>query len=233
MSILLFALLTPEFQPAARTPPFDRERRMMVQEQIEQRGVKDPAVLRAMRSVPRHLFVPETVREHSYADHPLPIGRGQTISQPYIVAFMTELLGPSKDLRVLEIGTGSGYQCAILAETFGEVYSIEIIPELAGTAAARLRELGYRNATVRAGDGYAGWPEKAPFDRILLTAAPPEIPQALIDQIAKGGRLLAPVGAWPESQYLVMVERDAQGKVTRRRLDPVRFVPMVRTPPAK
>ncbi|MEZ5353985.1 MAG: protein-L-isoaspartate(D-aspartate) O-methyltransferase [Bryobacteraceae bacterium] len=202
-------------------------RRSMVHDQIEKRGVTQPDVLRAMRKVPRHLFIPESLQEHAYADHPLPIGEGQTISQPYIVAFMTELLRPSPTASVLEIGTGSGYQCAVLAEIFDEVYSIEIIPELARLAKSRLASLGYRNVHLRTGDGYEGWQEKAPFDRIVLTAAPPEVPAALIDQLAKGGRLVAPVGPTSETQYLVVIDRRRDGTLVRRTLDAVRFVPMV------
>ncbi len=205
----------------------DSLRLRMVRDQIEDRGVTHPGVLRAMRTVARYAFVPEALRKHAYADHPLPIGGGQTISQPYIVAFMTALLNPSKRYKVLEIGTGSGYQCAILGETFGDVYSIEIIPELARLAERRLASLGYENIEIRAGDGYEGWPQKAPFDRILLTAAPPNIPAVLIEQLAPGGRLVAPVGATPETQHLVIVDRSPAGGIARRILDAVRFVPMV------
>lgn len=204
------------------------ERERMVREQIEDRGVKNPDVLRAMRTTQRHLFVPEQLRNQSYSDGPLPIGSGQTISQPYIVASMTELLRPSKSLRVLEIGTGSGYQAAVLSAVFSEVYTIELVPELGASATALLRKLGLANVAVRIGDGYKGWPEKAPFDRILLTAAPPEIPQALLDQLAPGGRMVAPVGATASEQELLVIEKDASGRITRRAAYPVRFVPMVK-----
>jgi protein-L-isoaspartate(D-aspartate) O-methyltransferase len=204
------------------------ERERMVREQIENRGVKNPDVLRAMRTIQRHVFVPEHLRNQAYADGPLPIGYGQTISQPYIVASMTELLYPARELRVLEIGTGSGYQAAVLSTMFKEVYTIELVSELGASATALLRKLGLTNISVRIGDGYLGWPEKAPFDRILLTAAPPEIPQALLDQLAVGGRMIAPVGATSSDQELFAIEKDASGRITRRTIYAVRFVPMVK-----
>jgi protein-L-isoaspartate(D-aspartate) O-methyltransferase len=196
----------------------------MVRDQIEARGVKEPEVLEAMRTVRRELFVPDDVRARAYDDYPLPIGFGQTISQPFIVGLMTELLNPQKNQRVLEIGTGSGYQAAILSRLVGEVYSIEIVPELARSAAERLSRLGFRNVTVREGDGYLGWPEKAPFNRIILTAAPPEIPQVLLEELKGGGTLVAPVGVG--DQNLVLVKKSADGKTTTRSVLPVRFVPM-------
>jgi len=200
-------------------------RERMVRQQIESRGVRNPAVLRAMREVPRHLFVPEPLRKSAYDDHPLPIGHGQTISQPYIVAAMTELLDPKSADRVLEIGTGSGYQAAVLARLVRHVYTIEIVEALGREAKTRLESLGYRNVTVRIGDGYLGWPEEAPFDRIILTAAPPDVPQTLIDQLRPGGRLVAPVGTgWQE---LVVIDKDLRGNVCRRTEFPVMFVPMV------
>jgi len=204
------------------------ERERMVRQQIEDRGVKNPAVLKAMRAVPRHLFVPESMRSQAYADGPLPIGYGQTISQPYIVASMTELLDPAPTHRVLEIGTGSGYQAAILSALVKEVYTIEIVPELGATASALLRKLGFNNVYVKIGDGYQGWPEKAPFDRIILTAAPPEIPSTLIDQLALGGKMVAPVGQGVWDQELYVIEKDKHGKVSRRAVYGVRFVPMVK-----
>lgn len=195
------------------------------------RGIRDEAVLRAMRDTPRHLFTPERYRAQAYEDHPLPIGYGQTISQPYIVAYMSERLDVRREHRVLEIGTGSGYQAAILGQLAGEVYTIEIVPELAMSATETLRRLGYRNVTVREGDGYAGWPEKAPFDRIMLTACPPELPQTLVDQLKPGGRLIGPVGATVMNQNIVIVDKDAQGAATVRTVLPVRFVPMVKPAP--
>lgn len=199
----------------------------MVQKQIETRGVKDPRVLQALRQTPRHEFVPSELQAHAYEDRPLPIGQRQTISQPYIVALMTELLEVEPRHKVLEIGTGSGYQAAVLSPLLGRLYSIEIVPELARAAEKTLTRLGYKNVTVRLGDGYQGWPEEAPFDRIILTAAPPEIPQALVDQLRPGGRMVAPVGEG-DRQQLVVLEKQMNGKLQRRTAIPVVFVPMVR-----
>jgi protein-L-isoaspartate(D-aspartate) O-methyltransferase len=210
---------------------YQAERGRMVREQIEARGISRPDDLRAIRSTPRHLFVPELLRPQAYQDRPLPIGSGQTISQPYIVALMTELLEPSKQQKVLEVGTGSGYQAAVLAPLVGHLFTIEIVPELAQSAAAVLKSLGVRNVTVRRGDGYQGWTEEAPFDRIILTAAPPEIPQALIDQLRPGGRMVAPVGGSSFAQSLVIVNKLADGSVRKRSVIPVAFVPMVREKP--
>ena len=206
---------------------WERRRMRMVSDQIEARGVRDPDVLAAMRSVPRDRFVPADMRAYADADSPLPIGFDQTISQPYIVAFMTELLEVERNHRVLEIGTGSGYQSAILATLSDSVHSVEIVPELASRARRTLSELGYDRVEVRQGDGYAGWPERAPFDRIILTAAPPELPDALLDQLASGGRLVAPVGRGPGSQRLVLVKKDSAGRVHRETSLGVQFVPMV------
>jgi len=200
----------------------------MVSDQIEARDVRNPTVLRAMRATPRHLFVPESMRSMAYLDQPLPIGSGQTISQPYIVALMTELLQPEKSHKVLEIGTGSGYQAAVLSPLVKQVYSIEIVPELARVSAALLKKLGYNNVIVRQGDGYAGWPEEAPFDRIILTAAPEKVPQALMDQLKPGGKLVAPVGKTSFTQELVLMEKGRDGRIRERSVLPVRFVPMVR-----
>ena len=207
-----------------------RERRLdMVERQIRQRGVSDPRVLDAMKSVPRELFVPAGARSGAYDDTPLAIGSGQTISQPYIVAYMTEALGVQSAHKVLEVGTGSGYQAAVLGMLAREVYTIEIVPALARGAADVLRELGYRNVHVREGDGYAGWPEHAPFDRIMVTAAPDEIPKPLIEQLAPGGRLVIPVGAQGGPQWMTIVEKTAAGIVERRTI-PVQFVPFTRAP---
>jgi protein-L-isoaspartate(D-aspartate) O-methyltransferase len=207
----------------------DERRRTMVDEQIADRGVVDTRVLEAMRKVPRERFVPPEHAAMAYADSPLPIGSGQTISQPYIVAYMSEALGVEPSHKVLEIGTGSGYQAAILGELAREVYTIEIVPELARRATDTLASLGYRNVHVRAGDGYAGWPEQAPFDRIMVTAAPEQIPKPLLDQLAVGGRLIAPVGAQHETQWLTVVERSEKGLIERRTIA-VRFVPFTRLP---
>jgi protein-L-isoaspartate(D-aspartate) O-methyltransferase len=226
----VFSILLLFFAVQDRTAEL-RER--MVRRQIEDRGITDSRVLDAMRQVPRHLFMPEEVRSAAYQDSPVPIGYGQTISQPYIVAYMTDLLGVRSTDTVLEIGTGSGYQAAVLARLAKHVYSIEIVPQLARTATAALSRLGYTNVTVRLGDGYKGWPERAPFDRIVLTAAPPELPQALIDQLKPGGRLVAPVGRSVFDQELVVVEKGRDGKVKRRSALPVRFVPMVKQAPAQ
>jgi protein-L-isoaspartate(D-aspartate) O-methyltransferase len=205
--------------------PFSDARERMVRRDIEARGVRHPEVLRVMRATPRHLFVPLAVRANAYADRPLPIGFAATISQPYIVALMTELLEPARPHRVLEIGTGSGYQAAVLAQLVKQVYTIELVPELAKSAGETLARLGHSNVTVRQGDGYKGWPEAAPFDRIIVTAAPPEIPQVLIDQLQRGGRLVAPVGQLP-NQELMVLEKKADGSVRRWSAGAVLFVPM-------
>jgi protein-L-isoaspartate(D-aspartate) O-methyltransferase len=215
----------PVFQAVA-DDPYASQRAAMVAEQIQRRGVVDARVLDAMRAVPRHLFVPDALRQAAYEDRPLSIGHGQTISQPYIVAHMTEALEVRPADRVLEIGTGSGYQAAVLARLAREVYTIEIVPELAKQAAARLQP--YRNVQVRAGDGYAGWPERAPFHRIMVTAAPERIPQPLIDQLAPGGRMVIPVGT--AEQWMTVLEKTSSGVVERRTI-PVRFVPFTRRPP--
>jgi protein-L-isoaspartate(D-aspartate) O-methyltransferase len=205
-------------------PTRQAERDRMVVQQIMARGVKDPAVLAAMRRVPRHVFLPNPNAPTAYWDGPLTIGYGQTISQPYVVAFMTEALRLRGDEKVLEIGTGSGYQAAVLAEIAREVFTIEIVKPLADRAAAILRELGYKNVTARTGDGYQGWPERAPFDAIILTAAPDRVPQPLLDQLAVGGRMILPVGE-KFSQSLTLIRRTARG-YERTTLLPVAFVPM-------
>ena len=198
-------------------------RELMVVQQLQARGISDPRVLAAMRKVPRHELIPEENREEAYGDHPVPIGQGQTISQPLIVAYMTECLELKGGEKVLEVGTGSGYQAAILAELGARVYSIEIVPSLAKRAEADLERLGYENVFVRAGDGYRGWPDKAPFDAIIITAAPPEVPKPLLDQLKVGGKLVVPVGV--EIQQLVRITRTTSG-FKEEKLVPVRFVPM-------
>jgi len=215
---------------ATEADPTAAERDRMVRDQIEARGVHSPLVLRAMREVPRHKFVPVAQKAAAYEDRPLPIGYGQTISQPYIVALMTELLDLQRTHRVLEIGTGSGYQAAILAKLAGQVYSIEIVPALAESARAALAGEGIKNVLVRVGDGYLGWPDQAPFDRILLTAAPSEIPLVFYDELKPGGRIVAPVGGNPFDQQLIVIDKDEKGGIARRSVIPVRFVPMVPGP---
>jgi len=202
----------------------------MVSEQIEARGVRMPSVLAAMRQVPRHSFVPEDSAAVAYADTPLPIGHGQTISQPYIVALMTELIRPEPEFTVLEIGAGSGYQAAVLAALVRQVYTIEILAPLAEAAADRLRRNGYLNAEVIQGDGYHGWPPRAPYDAILVTAAAPAIPPPLIRQLKTGGRLVIPVGAPGGAQELVLVEKTAPAVFRTTPVLPVRFVPFTRLP---
>jgi protein-L-isoaspartate(D-aspartate) O-methyltransferase len=199
-------------------------RQHMVEEQIVARDVRDARVLAAMRKIPRHLFVPSQMLPYAYADEPLPIGYGQTISQPYIVAFMSEALELKPQERVLEIGTGSGYQAAVLAELACEVYSIEIVEPLGKEAAERLKRLGYTNVKLRIGDGYRGWPEAAPFDAIMVTAAPDRVPPALVEQLRDGGRLVLPVGRF--FQNLIRIRRTRKG-TQQETLLPVRFVPMV------
>ena len=209
--------------------PFQERRRLMVLRQIEARGIRDARVLRAMRGVPRHRLVPGSLVDYAYYDRPLPIGFDQTISQPYIVALMTEALAVKTGQRVLEVGTGSGYQAAVLAEMGVTVFTVEIVPELAERASNALAQLGYDKVTVRHGDGYIGWEEEAPFDGIIVTAAPEDVPQPLLDQLAEGGRLIIPVGRQRANQQL-RVYRKQQGKIQVRSLGPVRFVPFTRLP---
>mgnify|MGYP006281613825 CR=1 FL=1 len=197
----------------------------MVREQISKRGVQDEKVLEVMRNTPRHRFVPERYTESAYSDSPLPIGQGQTISQPYIVGLMTSLLDLSGDEKVLEIGTGSGYQAAILAQLTDEVYTIEVIKELANTARERLQTMDFNNVHVKWGDGYQGWPEHASFDRIIVTAAPDKIPSELIKQLNKGGKMVLPVGR--NYQVLKVVKKTADGRIKKESVTGVRFVPMI------
>jgi len=202
---------------------YEALRQRMVAEQIESRGVRDSLVLEAMRRVPRHLFVPREMVKWAYSDEPLPIGKDQTISQPYIVALMTELLSLAGEKKVLEVGTGSGYQAAVLASIVDSVFTMEIIEDLAENARERLGALGYANVFVKAGDAYYGWPEHAPFDGIIVTAAAPKIPAPLLEQLAEGGKLVIPLGKG-EQELLVVERRD--GRLHRKRVIPVRFVPM-------
>ncbi|MFQ5963261.1 MAG: protein-L-isoaspartate(D-aspartate) O-methyltransferase [Candidatus Scalinduaceae bacterium] len=203
------------------------ERKKMVEFQIRARGVKDKNILEAMETVPRHLFVPENYIKYSYYDQPLPIGLGQTISQPYIVALMTEMLNVDKNDVVLEIGTGSGYQAAILSKIIKEVYTIEIIKELGLQADERLKSLGYNNVNVKIADGSLGWPDKAPFDAIIVTAAAEKIPDPLVKQLKPGGRMVIPVNSSFFGQDLLIVEKDAEEKINIIKTIPVRFVPLV------
>lgn len=204
-----------------------QQREQMVREQLEHRGIHNQKVLDALREVPRHAFVPDMFRHRAYEDGPLPIGYGQTISQPYIVAYMTEKLQLKKSDRVLEIGTGSGYQAAVLSRLVDTVFTIEIVEPLGIRAREQLQELGYDNVQVRVGDGYAGWPEHAPYDAIVVTAAPEIIPPPLIDQLGENGRMIIPLGAQNAVQQLLLLEKK-NGKLTRKHLIAVRFVPFVR-----
>ncbi|MFO7616829.1 MAG: protein-L-isoaspartate(D-aspartate) O-methyltransferase [Bacteroidales bacterium] len=225
--MIFLAFLAITMESVAQMDPYRAVREKMVQEQIVGRGVRDPAVLEAMRKVPRHLFVEEAVRRYAYADGPLGIGYDQTISQPYIVALMTELIKPGPGDTVLEIGTGSGYQAAVLAEIVKQVYTIEIVPELGRKAANLIAVMGYRNAEVKVGDGYNGWPEHAPFDAIIVTAAPERVPQPLFEQLREGGRMVIPVGRQFGDQELLLIEK-RDGKMASKKIIPVRFVPFTR-----
>ncbi|MFC4871442.1 protein-L-isoaspartate(D-aspartate) O-methyltransferase [Negadavirga shengliensis] len=206
---------------------YKEAREKMVKTQIVSRGITDPLVLDAMRKVERHLLVPNSQRGNAYADRPLPIGDGQTISQPYIVAYMTELIQPKKGMKVLEIGTGSGYQAAVLAEIVEEVYTVEIVEPLGKRAEKDLKGMGYENIHVKIGDGYQGWPENGPYDAILVTAAAEEVPSPLVDQLKEGGRIIIPIGPRGKTQELIRLEK-RKGKIRETNLGAVRFVPFTR-----
>jgi protein-L-isoaspartate(D-aspartate) O-methyltransferase len=225
LALLVCLLLSMGASPANEDPYLKKRQRMM-EKDIKGRGVKDVKVLEVMGRIPRHLFVEESDRSKAYADHPLPIGEGQTISQPYIVALMTEAVKLKSSDRVLEIGTGSGYQAAVLAEIVAEVFTIEIKKSLAESAAQRLKEMGYKNVRVKYGDGYFGWEEAAPFDAILITAAPNHIPPPLIKQLKEGGRLIVPLGSTLYYQQLTVAKKH-RGELLLEQMGPVAFVPMI------
>lgn len=227
LSIFIISLILGRFL-LPQTDKYIAERNEMVRTQISDRGITHAATLKAMRKVPRHLFVPKEYEKLAYGDHPLPIGYGQTISQPYIVAFMTETVKPSAKKRILEIGTGSGYQAAVLAEIADTVYTIEIVPELARESSELFKSLGYTNIIVKAGDGYNGWKEHAPFDIIIVTAAAERIPEPLLEQLAENGRLVIPVGRANSVQELILAVK-RNGKIEKKNLTMVRFVPFKRS----
>jgi protein-L-isoaspartate(D-aspartate) O-methyltransferase len=222
-----FLLIYIIFLFAFQEDPFKNKREKLVTESIAARGVKDKAVLKAMKTVKRHLFVSEKTISNAYDDRPLPIGYGQTISQPYIVAYMTEAINPKPEYKVLEIGTGSGYQAAVLAEIIKEVYTIEIIPELGNAAAAKLKKSGYNNVNVKIGDGYFGWMEHGPYDAIIVTAAAEYVPPPLIAQLKEGGKIVIPIGAPFMNQMLMLIEKKGK-KIITKSLLPVVFVPFTR-----
>jgi protein-L-isoaspartate(D-aspartate) O-methyltransferase len=228
IAILVFSIAASLSAGAAGNAEYDRERKEMVRRQIAGRGITDTNVIEAMRAVPRHKMIPPEYRRDPYGDHPVPIGYGQTISQPYIVAYMTQQLDVERGDKVLEIGTGSGYQAAVLAEITTNVYTIEIVPELAKWAKEALPKAGYDYVTVRHGDGYYGWEEKAPWDAIVVTAAAGHIPPPLVQQLKKGGKMCIPVGTRFGMQSLLLVEKDKEGQVRTRSLLSVRFVPLTR-----
>jgi len=222
----LIIILTFAFIFSFQMDKYQSLRQAMVKDQIVKRGIRNPLTIKAMEKVPRHLFVPPEYIDRAYEDYPLPIGHGQTISQPFIVAYMTEIAKPLKWKKVLEIGTGSGYQAAVLAEIVDTVYTIEIIPELSKQATERLKKMGYKNIFTKLGDGYKGWKEHAPYDIIMVTAADDHIPQPLIDQLAENGRLVMPIGSPSSAQQLVLATKK-NGKLDTRKLAMVRFVPLL------
>lgn len=229
--IILYGVMMNVFNIGCKAKDIDSDefaklRENMVKTQIERRGVKDEKVLNAMRKVERHKFVPEQYIENSYEDRPLPIGEGQTISQPYIVALMTEVLGLDSTKKVLEVGTGSGYQAAVLAEICDSVYTIEIVEALGKRSKKLLSELGYENVKVKVGDGYKGWEEYSPFDGVIVTCAPSHVPQPLIDQMTEGGKMVIPVDVAYGQDLILLIKKD--GKVERESITPVRFVPMTK-----
>ena len=226
LALILFSLIL-QGKTILMAQDFEFLRHEMVEKQLKDRGIQSKAVLEAMRAVPRHLFVPKAIQNYAYEDSPLPIGLDQTISQPYIVAFMTEKLKPVAGMKILEVGTGSGYQAAILAHLGCKVYTIELLEELATQAAKVLSELNYGNISARCGNGYAGWSDEAPFDAIIVTAAPEKIPEALIEQLKEGGKMIIPVGPVQSVQALKLITKKGK-RITEEFLLPVRFVPMVK-----
>lgn len=225
-SLFIISTLVIIFLNTPQPDKYTLLREGMVRNQISARGIADRRVLNAFKKVPRHLFVPQNLQNEAYNDNPLPIGYGQTISQPYIVAMMTEAVKPASGKKALEIGTGSGYQAALLAEIVDSVYTVEIIPELARQSSVLFKKLGYRNIMSKYGDGYKGWPEHAPFDLIIVTAAPVEIPKPLLDQLAENGRMVIPVGGRYTQDLILITKKN--GKIVERRLTLVRFVPFKR-----
>lgn len=213
--------------PLTEQERFQQQRENLVKEHLIPQGIKDKAVLEAMKTVQRHLMVPKDMQKYAYEDRPLPIGSKQTISQPFIVAFMTQAIKPKPGMKVLEIGTGSGYQAAVLAEIVDEVYTVETIEELGHRARSNLDKMGYQNIHYKIGDGYHGWEEHAPFDAIIVTAAPEEIPPRLVEQLKEGGKMVIPVGPSAD-QHLKLIEKNKKGKITSKDLLPVRFVPFTR-----
>jgi protein-L-isoaspartate(D-aspartate) O-methyltransferase len=227
MKISSFILLSVILLFSFQDDPFKKRREELVSQSIQKRGIKDKTVLSSMNKVERHLFVPESNIANAYRDRPMPIGYGQTISQPYIVAYMTEAINPKPEFKVLEIGTGSGYQAAVLAEIVKEVYTIEIIPELGNAAAARLKKLGYNNINVKIADGYFGWKEHAPYDAIVVTAAAEFVPPPLLEQLKDNGKIIIPIGSPFMNQNLMLIEKKGK-KITTKNLLPVVFVPFTR-----
>lgn len=225
IAVSAYLACAPSVQLSPPEAVYSKKRAEMVESQLAARDIHDRGVLQAMAEVPRHRFVPDSIQAYAYTDSPLPIGLGQTISQPYIVALMTQLAEPKREDKALEVGTGSGYQAAVLSKLVQQVFSIEIVEELAEAASKSLSETGFHNVTVRQGDGYAGWEEEAPFDIILVTAAAPFVPQPLIEQLAEGGRLILPVGPTGGVQELILIKKE-KGKTREKKIIPVRFVPM-------
>lgn len=228
MTISIWSFILLFLFPFAAQDNFQRQRERLVKERLVPQGIKDRQVLKAMQKVERHKLIPESLQKYAYEDRPLPIGNDQTISQPFIVAYMTEAIKPRAGMKVLEIGTGSGYQAAVLAEIVDEVYTIETVEELAERAKNDLQEMGYDNIHFKVGDGFYGWEEHAPYDAIIVTAAPEEIPPRLIEQLKVGGRMVIPVGPTPDTQELKLVEKKKNGNLKSRDLLPVRFVPFTR-----